>query len=107
MASRVLLINANRCATPDPVFPLGLSHVNAALRRAGHEVRIHVREEQLIRNGLDWPAADRLLRDLLTEFRPEAVGLSLTTPAVPETAFIANGNGKSPHAATQPAGAGD
>ncbi len=40
MASRILLINANRCCAPDPVFPLGLSHLNAALRRAGHETRL-------------------------------------------------------------------
>jgi radical SAM superfamily enzyme YgiQ (UPF0313 family) len=36
MASRVLLISANTCADPYPVFPLGLAHVDAALRRAGH-----------------------------------------------------------------------
>ena len=38
MASRILLISANRCTAPDPVFPLGLAHLSAALRRAGHEV---------------------------------------------------------------------
>jgi radical SAM superfamily enzyme YgiQ (UPF0313 family) len=37
MASRILLISANRCISPDPVFPLGLAHLNAALREAGHE----------------------------------------------------------------------
>ncbi len=37
MPSRILLINANRCTTPDPVFPLGLCHLTAALREAGHE----------------------------------------------------------------------
>ncbi len=36
MSSNILLISANRCTTPDPVFPLGLSCLNAALRRAGH-----------------------------------------------------------------------
>jgi len=37
MGSKILLISANRCTTPDPVFPLGLAHVNAALRQAGHD----------------------------------------------------------------------
>jgi radical SAM superfamily enzyme YgiQ (UPF0313 family) len=37
-ASKVLLINTNRCQTPDQVFPLGLAYLNAALRQAGHQV---------------------------------------------------------------------
>ena len=32
---KVLLISANRCTSPDPVFPLGLSYLNAALAAAG------------------------------------------------------------------------
>ena len=36
MPSRILLINSNRCIAPDPVFPIGLAYLNAALRRAGH-----------------------------------------------------------------------
>ena len=93
---RALLIHPTPPRTHWPIgvahsrwVPSGVAFLAAALRQAGHEVRIHVREEQLIRNGLDWPAADALLRALLTEFRPEMIGLSLTTPCVPETAFIA------------------
>jgi radical SAM superfamily enzyme YgiQ (UPF0313 family) len=37
MPGRILLISANRCAVPDPVFPLGLAHLSASLRAAGHE----------------------------------------------------------------------
>jgi len=39
MSSRVLLISANRCTAPDPVFPLGLAHINAALRQAGKSIK--------------------------------------------------------------------
>src|SRR5690242_14838138 len=39
MPSKILLISTNRCTSPDPVFPLGLAFVNAALRRAGHGTR--------------------------------------------------------------------
>ena len=33
---KILLINANRCTTPEPVFPLGLAHLSAALGKSGH-----------------------------------------------------------------------
>ena len=66
MASRILLISTNRCATPDIVFPLGLSHLNAALRRAGHRTQ-----------WFDCNADARSLSDVLTEFRPHFVGVSV------------------------------
>ena len=66
MGSRVLLISTNRCATPDIVFPLGLSFLNAALRAAGHAVR-----------WLDCLADAQPLRAVLAEYRPDFVGLSL------------------------------
>ncbi len=66
MSSRILLISANRCTAPDPVFPLGLAHLNAALRQAGHETL-----------WLDrlWNT-DRLAATL-AEFKPDLVGISL------------------------------
>jgi radical SAM superfamily enzyme YgiQ (UPF0313 family) len=66
MGSRVLLISTNRCATPDIVFPLGLSFLNAALRQAGHDVR-----------WLDYLADTQPLREVLAEFRPDYVGVSV------------------------------
>ncbi len=36
MPGKVLLISVNRCQNPDPVFPLGLTYLNAGLRAAGH-----------------------------------------------------------------------
>ncbi len=66
MASRILLINANRCAAPDPVFPLGLSHLNAALRRAGHETRL-----------FDLLAEPQPVEEVLRGYQPELVGISL------------------------------
>jgi len=66
MRSKVLLISTNRCATPDVVFPIGLSYLNAALRRAGHVIR-----------WFDCNTEDQALSSVLTEFRPEVVGISI------------------------------
>ena len=66
MSSRVLLISINRYATPDPVFPLGLAHLNSALRRAGHSIR-----------WVDFLAHDLPLDQVLTEFPADYVGISV------------------------------
>jgi radical SAM superfamily enzyme YgiQ (UPF0313 family) len=66
MPSRVLLISANRCTTPEPVFPLGLACLNAALRQAGHQT---LWLDLLIN-------ADRFA-EMLGSFRPDFVGISL------------------------------
>jgi len=66
MPSKVLLISANRCAQPDPVFPLGLTYLNAALRRAGHSTA-----------WIDLLVNAERLDDVLDSFRPDFVGISL------------------------------
>jgi radical SAM superfamily enzyme YgiQ (UPF0313 family) len=66
MASKILLISANRCGTPDPVFPLGLAHLNAALRQAGHETR-----------WFDLQTDPPPCVDVVREYRPDFVGVSL------------------------------
>ncbi|NQU75200.1 MAG: cobalamin B12-binding domain-containing protein [Planctomycetes bacterium] len=69
--------------------PTGLAYIAAALKAAGHEVKVHVREEQLVRYGLNWQAADATLLELLRQYRPEMVGLSVVTPSMPEAEWIA------------------
>jgi radical SAM superfamily enzyme YgiQ (UPF0313 family) len=66
MSSRVLLISANRCTTPDPVFPLGLAYLNSALRRAGHQT-----------HWVDLLGSSGRLEEALSWFRPNVVGVSL------------------------------
>src|SRR5262245_5985068 len=66
MPSRVLLISSNRCTTPDPVFPLGLAYLNAALRNAGHTTK-----------WFDLQVGPEPLQHILDTFQPQIVGLSL------------------------------
>ena len=66
MPKKILLISTNRCAIPEPVFPLGLGYISAALRRAGHETR-----------WLDCQAQDQTLEESITAYQPDCVGISL------------------------------
>jgi radical SAM superfamily enzyme YgiQ (UPF0313 family) len=66
MARRVLLISANQCSVPDPVFPIGLAHLNAALHAAGYQTE-----------WFDYLASTSSLRDVLRAFQPDYVGISL------------------------------
>ena len=64
--SRVLLLSVNRCKTPDPVFPLGLAHLHAALREAGHETQ-----------WADVLTGPVHLDQVLQEFNPAFVAISI------------------------------
>ncbi|MGB5279519.1 MAG: radical SAM protein [Gammaproteobacteria bacterium] len=66
---RVLLVSANREHLPDPIFPLGLAYVAAAVKIAGHELAV-----------ADLCFGRRPLHDLrnqVSRFKPDAIGLSL------------------------------
>ncbi len=66
MSSKVLLISSNRCTTPEPVFPLGLVCLSAALRHAGHRAYYF--------DNLANPAG---LPEMLSTHHPDFVGISL------------------------------
>jgi len=92
---RVLLVYSapDRDYWPVGVFrshwvPTGLAYLATAMRRAGHDVRVHVRAEHLVKNGFDWQDADERTRGLLAEFRPELVGFSVLSPGVRDTATM-------------------
>ncbi len=66
---RILLVSANREHLPDPIFPLGLAYIAAAVKNAGHE--IDVADLCFGRN----PLTD--LRRQVASFQPEVIGVSL------------------------------
>ena len=66
MATKVLLVSTNRCVIPDAVFPLGLTYLNAALRRVGYDTLWY-----------DCQVEDRPLAEVLCDYRPDFVGISL------------------------------
>jgi len=66
---KVLLVSPNREQVPDPVFPLGLSYIAAALKK--HDHNLHV---------LDLCFSEDLgndIRKAVIEFGPEVIGISL------------------------------
>ncbi|HPA20481.1 MAG TPA: lipid biosynthesis B12-binding/radical SAM protein [Verrucomicrobiae bacterium] len=66
MPSRILLISTNKCDFPYPVFPLGLAMIDEAARRAGHTTRL-----------LDRQFDETPIKDVIRDFRPDFVGMSL------------------------------
>ncbi|MGC9453526.1 MAG: B12-binding domain-containing radical SAM protein [Phycisphaerae bacterium] len=64
--------------------PTGVAYLATALRRAGSDVRIVHREQQLMDAGFDFAQADNQLRHTLRSHRPEMVGFSTNTASVPE-----------------------
>lgn len=65
-SSKVLLISANRCTKPDPVFPLGLASIHSALRQAGHQTE-----------WIDLLVNEERLEKLLDSSWPDYIGISL------------------------------
>jgi radical SAM superfamily enzyme YgiQ (UPF0313 family) len=66
MGSRILLFSVNQYDFPYPVFPLGAAQVEAALRRAGHQVCF-----------IDYNVNLAPVPHLIEEFAPDYVGISL------------------------------
>jgi len=66
---RVMLVYSNRTRILEPTPPIGLSYIATATRRAGHEVRFV--DMMMSRNP------ERDLRDALTGFKPDVVGISV------------------------------
>lgn len=64
---RFLIIAANLCTDPYPVYPLGMSVIAAAAEQAGHTVR----QFDLLANGR------QSLEGTIAAFHPDAIGISI------------------------------
>ncbi len=66
MTRKILLISINRCSLPYPVFPLGIVHMEAALKAAGYETEL-----------LDMQVDAVDLAEVVRNCNPDYIGLSL------------------------------
>jgi len=66
MARKVLLFSVNQCELPYPVFPLGLAHLDTALRRAGYQPE-----------WFDCQVNREPLAALVARVQPDFIGISL------------------------------
>lgn len=66
MASRILLISANRCTVPEQVYPLGLTLLHGALRRHGHTCGM-----------LDVLSLTGTIEEAVSAFQPDFICVSL------------------------------
>ncbi len=67
--AKVLLVSANVCAQPYPVYPLGMAYVAASLAKLGYEIS---QFDPLMHD--DWGKA---LAEEVSRFAPDVVGLSM------------------------------
>ena len=65
MVPRILLISANQCTFPYPVFPLGIAHVASALTARG-----------FITDLFDMQVDTGRLHEVIESFRPDYIGVS-------------------------------
>ncbi|MEW6379964.1 MAG: lipid biosynthesis B12-binding/radical SAM protein [bacterium] len=66
---KILLVSSNVAETPYPVYPLGLSMIAAALRKAGHGVR----QFDFLQNGQSLDA----LANAIGDYSPDLIGISI------------------------------
>lgn len=69
--------------------PLGLAYLASALEGNGHKVDILDRDALLRKNGLDFDKVDAITLEKIRELKPKIVGISVTTPNMPDVGNLA------------------
>lgn len=69
--------------------PLGLAYLASVLEENGHAVEILDRDAVLRKNGLDFDKVDAVTLEKIRELKPEIVGISVTTPNMPDVGHLA------------------
>ncbi|MBN2452713.1 MAG: B12-binding domain-containing radical SAM protein [Candidatus Omnitrophica bacterium] len=86
LSRRRVMVDENKQFWP----PLGLAYLAAVLEKHGHNVEILDRDVLLRKNGMDFEKLDELTLARIRDFRSGIVGISVTTPNMPDTAHLAD-----------------
>lgn len=70
--------------------PLGLAYIAAVLEKGSHSVEIIDRDLSLRKNGLDFDKADLDTIERIRSFKADIVGISVTTPNMPDVIHISS-----------------
>jgi anaerobic magnesium-protoporphyrin IX monomethyl ester cyclase len=68
--------------------PLGLAYLASVLEKGGHTVEILDRDVVLRKNDLDFDKVDAFTLDRIRGLKPGIVGISVTTPNMPDVAHL-------------------
>jgi len=68
--------------------PMGLAYIAAVLEKNNHSVQIIDRDVLLHKNDMDFEKADRQTLDLIDSFKTDIVGITATTPNIPDVIHI-------------------
>lgn len=69
--------------------PLGLAYLASVLENKGHTVEILDRDIVLRKNELDFDKVDAITLERIKELKPGIVGISVTTPNMPDVSHLA------------------
>ncbi len=84
LPERRSLIDENKQFWP----PLGLAYIAAVLEKENHKVQVIDRDILLRKSGMDFGKTDNATLDLIKNFRTDIVGISATTPNMPDVSHI-------------------
>ena len=68
--------------------PLGLAYLASVLESRGHAVQILDRDVVLRKNAMDFEKTDKITLDKIGETEADIVGISVTTPNMPDVFYI-------------------
>jgi len=86
LSKRRALVDENKQYWP----PLGLAYLASVLIENGHHCEIIDRDMVLRKNGLDFDKTDEYTLRRIKELKPNIVGISVTTPNVPDVIHMSS-----------------
>lgn len=84
LSRRRAMVDENKQFWP----PLGLAYLASALEESGNKVEILDRDVILRKNELNFDKVDAITLEKIRELKPEIIGISVTTPNMPDVAHL-------------------